>query len=396
MKQKILILMLLLTAFLLADVHAEEQALTKTVEAIGTGRLYAQNITGAKNQAISDGLVAAMEKVLSDFLPVESLVQNFQLLNETFYEHTDQFVQNYRVLTEAMSGNAYRVIVQATISVDQVQTQLAAAGIMLGKKAMPRILFFIAEQNPAGSLTKRWWKEDADIDKNASEIGMARAMRDAGLLTVDPGDIIQYIKYEDIRLKVDPDQLEAIDLGARFHADIVIVGKATVDIASNIMGAQIKSFKGTVAVSAYRTDTGEEIASTTQTAIAVNADAITGGRDALSSAGALAGDKLSSQIINAWRPEIKKLIMVEIIVEGTDHLANFVVFRNVLTDIPGVNNIQLREMKADEAIIGVNFRGGTKELADELMLKNYESFGINIYEISQNSLHIALVPDRDL
>ncbi|RZB35007.1 MAG: hypothetical protein SRB1_00775 [Desulfobacteraceae bacterium Eth-SRB1] len=388
--------MLLLTVFFSGDVLAEEQPLTKTVEAIGTGRLYAQNIAGAKNRAISDGLVAAMEKVLSDFLPVESLVQNFQLLNETFYEHTDQFVQNYRVLTEAMSGNAYRVIVQATISVDQVQTQLAAAGIVLGKKAMPRIMFFIAEQNPAGSLTKCWWKEDADIDKNASEIAMARAMRDAGLLIVDPGDIIQYIKYEDIRLKVDPDQLEAIDLGARFHADIVIVGKATVDMASNIMGAQIKSFKGTVAVSAYRTDTGEEIASTTQTAIAVNADAITGGRDALSSAGALAGDKLSSQIINAWRPEIKKLIMVEIIVEGTDHLANFVVFRNVLTDIPGVNNIQLREMKADEAIIGVNFRGGTKELADELMLKNYESFGINIYEISQNSLHIALVPDRDL
>jgi len=396
MKQKILFLMLLLTAFLLGDVHAEKQPLTKTVEAIGTGRLYAQNVAGAKNQAISDGLVAAMEKVVSDFLPVESLIQNFQLLNETFYEHTDQFVQNYRVLTEAMSGNAYRVIVQATISVDQVQRQLAAAGIMLGKKAMPRILFFIAEQNPGGSLTKCWWKKDADIDKNASEIGMAGAMRDAGLLIVDPGDIIQYIKYEDIRLKVDPDQLEAIDLGARFHADIVIVGKATVDTASNIMGAQIKSFKGTVAASAYRTDTGEEIASTTQTAIAVNADAITGGRDALSSAGALAGDKLSSQIINAWRTEIKKLIMVEIIVKGTDHLANFVAFRSILADIPGVNNVQLSEMNADNALISVNFQGDTKELADKLMLKNYESFGINIYEISQNSLHIGLMPDRDL
>lgn len=396
MKQKILFLMLLLTAFLSGDVHAEEQPLTKTVEAIGTGRLYAQNVAGARNQAISDGLVAAIEKVVSDFLPVESLIQNFQLLNETLYEHTDKFIQNYRVLTEAMSGNAYRVIVQATISVDQVQTQLAIAGIMLGKKAMPRILFFIAEQNPAGSLTKCWWKEDADIDKNASDIGMVRAMRDAGLLIVDPDDIIQYIKYENIRLKVDPDQLEAIDLGARFHADIVIVGKATADTASNIMGAQIKSFKGTLTARAYRTDTGEEIASTTQTAVAVNTDTITGGRGALSSAGALAGDKLSSQIINAWRTEIKKLIMVEIIVEGTGHLANFVAFRSILTDVPGVNNIQLREMNADKAILSVNFRGDTKELADGLMLKNYESFGINIYEMSQNSLHIGLMPDRDL
>ena len=396
MKQRILILMLLLTAFFSADVHAEEQALTKTVEAIGTSSINAQNVAKARDQAISDGLVAAMEKVISDFLPLESLVQNFQVLNEMLYDHTDEFIQDYRVLTEARSGKVYRVIVQATVSVDHVQMQLAIAGIMLGEKAMPRILFFITEQNPVGSLTKCWWKEGADIDKNASEIGMIKAMRDAGLLMVDTDAIIQHIKYEDIKLEVDLDQSEAIDLGVRFNADIVIVGKATADTASNIMRGQVKSFKGTLTACAYRTDTGEEIASITQTSVAVNADAITGGRDALSSAGALAGDKLSSQIINAWRTEIKKQIVVEIIVEGTGHLANFVAFRDILTDIPGVNNIQLREMKADKAIISVDFQGDTKELADKLMLKNYESFGINIYEIFQNSLHVALIPDQGL
>jgi len=236
MKQRILILMLLLTAFFSADVHAEEQALTKTVEAIGTSSINAQNVAKARDQAISDGLVAAMEKVISDFLPLESLVQNFQVLNEMLYDHTDEFIQDYRVLTEARSGKVYRVIVQATVSVDHVQMQLAIAGIMLGEKAMPRVLFFITEQNPVGSLTKCWWKEDADIDKNASEIGMIRAMRDAGLLMVDTDGIIQHIKDEDIELKVDLDQSEAIDLGVHFNADIVIVGKATADTASNIMG----------------------------------------------------------------------------------------------------------------------------------------------------------------
>ncbi|MBW2662055.1 MAG: hypothetical protein JRD93_08740 [Deltaproteobacteria bacterium] len=391
MKQKILFLMLLLTPFLFGDVHAEEHVLTKTVEAIGTSSINAQNVAKARDRAISNGLVTAMEKVVSNFLPLESLIQNFQILNETLYDHTDEFIQDYRVLTEARFGKTYRVIVQTTVSVDHVQAQLAIAGIMLGEKAMPRILFFITEQNPVGSLTKCWWEENADTDKNASEIGMIKAMKSAGLLMIDTDDIIQHIKYEDIELDVDLNQAKAIELGARFNADIVIVGKAAADTASNVMGAQIKSFKGTLTARAYRTDTGEEIASTNQTSVAVNTDPITGGRDALSNAGTLAGDKLSSQIINAWRTEIKKQIMVEIIVEGTGHLANFVTFRNILTDIPGVNNIQLKEMKADEAIIGVIFSGDTKELADELMLKNYELFGINIYEISQNSLHVALI-----
>ncbi|MBW2166280.1 MAG: hypothetical protein JRG74_09360 [Deltaproteobacteria bacterium] len=48
-------------------------------------------------------------------------------------------------------------------------------------------------------------------------------------------------------------------------------------------------------------------------------------------------------------------------------------------------------MKADEATIVVDFQGNAKELADALMLKNFESFGINIYEISQSHLRIRLV-----
>ncbi len=143
---------------------------------------------------------------------------------------------------------------------------------------------------------------------------------------------------------------------------------------------------------ALRTDTGEEIASTTRTVVSVNKDNIAGARDALSNAGYLAGSDLASQIAMKWHEEVKKSITtLVIIVEGTRALSNFVIFRAELNEIPGVDSLQTSEMKADEATIVVDFQGNAKELADALMLKNFELFGMNIYEISQSHLRIRLV-----
>jgi hypothetical protein len=80
-----------------------------------------------------------------------------------------------------------------------------------------------------------------------------------------------------------------------------------------------------------------------------------------------------------------------VIVEGTRDLSKFVIFRAELNEIPGVDSLQTSEMKADEATIIVNFQGNAKELADALMLKTFESFGINIYEVSQSHLRVRLV-----
>ncbi len=172
---------------------------------------------------------------------------------------------------------------------------------------------------------------------------------------------------------------------------MVIVGKAVASKAPNIMGKNIRSFKGAVTVRAFRTDTGEEIASASQTALSVNVDEVAGGRAALSDAGALAGKDLSLQILEKWRREIKKPVNIELAVERTANFANFVQFRKTLNDIPGVNRVQLKEMRIDESVISIDFQGNAKELADALMLKAFDSFGINIYEVSQKRLRIEII-----
>lgn len=391
-KQISLLAVFFFAVILSGAVYAEEQSITKIVEVTGTGVVHDEDVVKARNQAISNSLVSAVEMVVSDFLSTESLVRNFQTLNETLYDNTGKFIQDYKVLTELISGKIYRVMVQATVSIDMVERQLSSAGIMLAEKSLPRILFFIAEQNVEDVSPQCWWGEDMTLAKTAAESAMSESMRKKGFPVIDHGNIFGNLRYDILSYKPDLNNRQAVDLGARLQADVVIVGKSVAQIAPNTMGENIRSFKGTVTVRALRTDTGAEVASTTQTAVAVNTDEIAGGREALSGAGFLAGEEFASQIAAVWRKEVKKPAMVEVIVEGTGRLANFVTFRRILNDMPEVNGIQIREMKFDEAAIIVNFQGNAEELADALMLKAFDSFGINIYEVSQNRLRIELIP----
>ena len=394
-----LIRRLFFTVFILAVaanlsgiVNAEENASEKIIEVIGTGAIQGGDVAKARDRAIKNSLVSAVEFAVADFLPLESMIQNFEILNEILYDNSSEFVADYKVLTELKSGRTYRVLVQATVSIDAIKEELISVNIKVYKKNLPKILFLIAEQNFSDISQRYWWSKDLTFVKGYTEIAMTEKMLKNGFSVIDQKSLIINEEFETLKDKADLSNQDAVSLGAILQADVVIVGNSKADIAPNTMGGDIKSFKGTVLARALRTDTGEEIASTIQTEVSVNKDDIAGARDALSNAGYLAGSDLASQIVRKWHEEVKKSITtLVIIVEGTRDLSNFVIFRAELNEIPGVDSLQTSEMKADEATIVVDFQGNAKELADALMLKNFESFGINIYEISQSHLRIRLV-----
>jgi hypothetical protein len=392
-KKSFLIIFILAVAVTLsAIVSAEEDASEKIIDVIGTGTIYGDDVAKARDRAIKNSLVSAVDLTVANILPLESMIQNFETLNEILYDNTSEFVEYYKVLTELKSGRTYRVLVQATVSTSVIEQQLMSAGIKVCKKNMPDILFFIAEQNLGDISPRYWWSKDLTFVKGYTEIAVTEKMLKNGFSVIDQKSLVINEEFETLKDKADLSNQDAVSLGAVLQADVVIVGNSKADITPNTMGGDIKSFKGTVLARALRTDTGEEIASTTQTAVSVNKDNIAGGRDALSNAGYLAGSDLASQIVMKWHEDVKKSITtLVIIVEGTRTLSNFVIFRTELNEIPGVDSLHTSEMKADEAAIVVTFQGNAKELADALMLMTFESFGINIYEISQDHLRIKLV-----
>jgi len=373
-------------------VQAKNQTPTKTVVVMGTGKIHQGNSAKAREKAITGSLVSAVGRVAVELFPLKSLVRNFQAFNEMIYGQTDKFIQDYKVLAEFPSTDNYRVMVKATVSIITLKKLISSAGILLGKKPLPRILVVVSNQNLEDRIPKYWWGQEEYLSESFSINALINTMKTKGFPNINNDIIAQNTIVDPIYDKPELNDLEAVNLGLSSHAEVVIVGKSAASRVPNIIGGNIRSFRGTVSARAIRTDTGAEIATTMQTSVTTNTDEIAGARDALSRAGSLAGEDLASQIVAAWQKQEKQSNIFEIIIEGTGNIANFEKLRRLIKNTSGVKNLQIKELKPDEATIMVDFQGTAKKLADALILNTSGSININIYEVSQDRLKIELMP----
>ena len=371
---------------LCSPVLAQEDNTVSVVDVVGSQAIHGNNMAAAKEQAILNALVSAVAATAAEVQPFQEQVDKFKSYNELLYNQTDRFVRGYKVLTEYLSGNTYRAIVQVTVMKDRIKETLLGANLVMQAHVMPKILFFLAERKMEDILPVYWWGEDLVFVVPLSEEAMAQVMREKGMTVINHGVIVEPLNYPaDIPLE------DAIDIGRHMAADIVIIGTATAEKTTNVMDGNVKTFKGSIAAKAYRTETGKEIAFTARTAVSASEDDENGGREALFNAGLLVGQEMILQLTSAWESESRQQSLVEINIHGTRELANFIKFRKALGKIPGVTGIHIKVMKADESIISVDYEGTAQSLADELLLKTFESFGIDIYEVSPGRLGIELV-----
>ena len=363
-----------------------------TVEAIGTAPIQGEAIQASRDQAIADSLAASVAIAAGKIAPLDAIVRNFKTLNEVLYGHTDEFVQDYKVLTELKTGSQYRVLVQATVRADKIKAEMERLGIIIGLKSIPRILFLMAEQNIDDLSPRYSWDLVSSETPLRSEKAMAEIMRQKGLILIDSGAMAP--QGQTMPAATAPvDDRTALMLGLKMQADVVVIGSASVIRSANTMGAYNRSLKGVVTARALHTLTGAEAAKTSRAVVSAGGDAEAAGQEALTKAGALAGQDLTTQIIANWKRELASSADLDVVVGGTRNLANFVTFRRIVNGIEGVSSILVKEIKPDEAIIGIDFDGDAQMLAEAMMLQTYGTFGINIYDMSEGRIMLELVPE---
>ena len=367
-------------------VPAQEDPSVSIVEVVGSGAIHGDDMASARKQAILNALVSAVAAVTVEFQPFQRQVEKFKLFNELLYDQTDRFIKDYKVMTEYLSGNNYRAIVQATVMKDRIKEALLSANLVTQYHEMPKVLFFLSEKKLEDILPSYWWGEDLVFVVPLAEEAMAQTLESNGITVISHAGIVEPLNY-----RIDLPLQDAIDIGKHMAADVVIIGTATAEKTSNVMDGNVKTYKGVVNAKAYRTETGKEIAFAARTAVFASDNDEKGGHEALFNAGMLVGQEMILQLTSAWENESSGQSLVEIDVHGTRELANFIKFRKALGKIPGVTAINIKVMKADESIISVDYQGTAQSLADELLLKTFESFGIDIYEVAPGRLSIELI-----
>jgi len=374
---------------------SQQSEQTATLEVIGRGKIYRDNVAKARDEAIADGLWSAVEQGVGLLISSEAVVDHFQLLSDRVYSQAEEFIHDYKVLTESKSGLHYRLVVQVTLLMGALRDKLQEIGILIMHKEMPSVLFLLSEQN-IGPVAPRysWARSSFGGLPLAIENTLSSHFREKGFFIIKPetlGSVAIDLgpEYGDSELSDEA----AVKLAAQVDAKVVIVGKAFARLSGNVLGTDMKSAEATMSVRAIRTRNGMVIGSAEATGAAVHANEMVAGTQALSLAASGVAEDLSKQVTANWGREASQSHLVELVVKGVKEYADFVRFRTTIrNEIRGVRNVYLKAIKAGEARMDVEVKGNSRMLADELLLKTFEDFAVNIFEVGQNSIILELAP----
>lgn len=383
--------LVLILLFLLLNVATGAQALPENGElsvlGIGTSKVRAEGMAAGREAALQAALNMAVFRALTDVVSPEAMAGQFQAINETILNRTDQFVRDYKVLTDATVGDTYRVVVQATVVVGRLKESLKAGGVRMGQSAYPQVLVCVVERRAGVLAPVYWWRGRTEVIENISQTALAKALADAGFPLAQPAAVA---------LGVYPPELgdaDAVALGRQFQAEVVVTGAASADEPGSApaSGGTGNGYRATIALRALRVADSQQIA-LAQKEITV-ADPSGDGREALGAVALQAGQELAAQISQTWFKQAAAESRLEVVVKGVGgKIANFVKFRGVLSTLPGVDNVLLKTMMPDQAILTLNYQGTARSLADTILTQSFQGFTVTMEGVYPEAIQVTIVP----
>ena len=387
---KMLILMLLPLVLLINTAIGQEESKTVTAEGVAVIQDGRKDI--ARDAAIQDALQRAVEQAIGVLIDSQTQVENYQVISDKILSQTKGYIKRYNITSQVPEENLLRVTINAEVSLGRLSDDLSAIGIVLGQLHKPRTMILVAEQN-IGQEWHAWWWGGAhaqQTDMAIVENTLMDKFNEKGFEMIDHAAAAGQIKVTAAYNVQDLSATQAQTLGNQAAAEVVIYGKAVAKLQGHI--GSLQSVQSNLALKAVRTDTGQVLASATTNAAAVHVSEITAGNEALKKAAEKAAEQLTTKILALYSKEVGGTKSVNITVTGLNK-TQFVKFKDVLKNqIRGVKEIHERSFSNGVAKVSVEVKGTAQTLSDEISLKDFGSFGVEITASTANTLELRVVP----
>jgi hypothetical protein len=168
------------------------------------------------------------------------------------------------------------------------------SGLAWGQEAKKsKLILLIAEQNIESPQTG-WWA--SEIDLSATEAVIAQKIIEAGYEVLEPGQLGDTIKKDKAYRTLDLSERDSLKLGNLSKADYVVLGKAVASSGGTVPQSTMRSCFANLSAKLIRVKDGKVVAYLDAAGNSVHTDMITGGREALVSAGNNMAPKLIEAI----------------------------------------------------------------------------------------------------
>lgn len=372
-------LSLLLSAVVFAAEPPEQ-----TVEVVGEAAVMGKNVLGAKDKAIEVALRRAVEQVCGTLIESATLVEKSQLVSDRIFTQARGYVSKHEVLSGAEEKGVYTVKVKATVGTGKLSDDLAAIGLTLARKGLPRVAVLIVEQRVDDSMPVVWWTEagrkagHATVSQRIVESTLLGEWLKAGFTFVDPETVASGARVAGV-LDGAPGESLVRQLGDKLsEADVIIVGNALAkkttdlkDLVSDSHGAKDLpgvSCTGTLTLRILNADNGAELlAAGEESKSLTQLDGLTCGRAALVEVAKTLGARLQKDLLARWNSQLTAGNKVRVVIKGIDAIATFSKLKAAMgQELRGATVTGTPRFANGRADFDVMLKGSVDEAAEQL------------------------------
>ncbi|MBU1342547.1 MAG: hypothetical protein KKE44_12930 [Proteobacteria bacterium] len=356
----------------------------------GKRMIVNHNIQQARQQAESDALDIAVQNAFSTLVSRQVFASKLDFFYDQILSRTKDYIITYRVLGGIENNGYYLVGVESKVDINLLEKTLIDARIINANKDKPVILFFIVEKTPSDLLPKYWWGNNPiPYQSSAEEIIINKMIQDHFVVTGN-GPARPDPSFYNITFNSIYDVAAARNLGKEMKADMIVFGKASSLEAINRMGEE-KTYTAEINLEGYDLETGEKVLISQIQAVAKSDMDQEGNIQAIAKAATLTAQDLSEKMDAYWSQNLRKEHAFDVKLEGDNFLPRFIALKQRLNQMPGIENMQPKEMGSNYAVIEVFFKGKASQFADAVMLKTFESFGLGISGVTENLVIIKFI-----
>lgn len=366
----------------------------KEVIVTGVGSILQGDIAHARDDAIEDALRRAVEDVMGLLLSSETLVENFQLVEDRIFTKTQGYIQRYEIIKEEKrDSQLYEVQVKALVKLSELQNDLEAIATLLRRKKMPRMMVMIEERN-IGESPSSYHLIEAQL--NTAESALMEKFMAKGFRFVDPQIIARNLNLQKANAILGGDVQLASALGKKVGAEVILVGKAMATATEiEAFGVKIRSQQATVTVRAIRSETGEIVCTTTEQGKFSHIDDIAGGIKAIQQACDRVSETLITQILDRWQTDLTAgNILILQILNAKDYAQLNRFKASLKSYIRGIISVIERDFSENIATLEIEMKGDAEDLAQRLSSISIEDFPFQVIDVNEGGVTIRLLASR--
>jgi len=348
----------------------------KEILADGVAAITGNDKGIARDHALADAKRKAVEQGVGSVLQSESVVRNFELVFDKISSKATGYVSSYKVINEESDASLYRVTIRAMVRMADLQNDISGILNMVETQGRPRIMVLIRDAQPG---------TEAVIDPELAsdlETMVIDSLVGKGFPVVDQEMVQRNLSADQIKLILSGDKQTAADLGGKFGAEIVVVGKATAteEQKTDPYTNQARTVYSTkLNLRTINTRTSEILAA------AVVTQSAPFSRDAArSNTAGEASRKLIDDILKKWQ---NQSIVTQIFCTKADDARLRALRSGLNLKVRGVSSVIIRDFTGSSGIVEVLGAANSQEVFDALHVPDW-AVAFNIKSFSGNRIDL--------